>query len=707
MSSSDFSGISFPMPPPTHRVEPEKPISKESHPFPTNRLLESAADTSPFATLEAKQFTFTDVPSLDQLSVKEKELSKLLELIEHDSPSFNQHIESLIKDRSGEFIQHLIDKKISAPSVSFTASSEGFEADVLEWQMEFAAFLEILPEDTGSSSGVAGLDFVAAFIQSLGHVGSIFLMGMHLRKAIEVLNFKQKAAEKVTDPEAKKMLLQEIEILKSWVKAYSRTVNYFLKYEVVEASISVPKLISSLASLISGGETATSAISDWVGIGLSLVASAYRVHRAHGDKKLFVDWTQGFKGTVFKPDVIAREKKALEAKKVRNLPKLETMTRQSLALPSIEKQAATLKEIGWEVPDVPSEEALKELVNDPVAKEKANENMVKKSEGLSVSLRNALKSLAAKKANIDLGFVKLRLRRAQALLASASVICGLMIALKVMVVVGITAAAAALIAVGYAMLAVTVGVIAIGAIYFRVKKPNLFKEYLKGTKTKLLLHKIPLLIQSFRQHHTTMEMRKLSTSILVKKSQLAEIRLYFTEQADKKVLAKSLKKTFKALKKIKSEEKFEGLLKKISNDLAIQIEKEMTKFETIESKTAKLGQSVEKHAAKTKELQQKLTDAGWKDYLWSLKKIGKSRDGEEDAALILAKHLMSDEDLLENEETKALLEHLQFNLNVVRQQPDKQQMLNELADALRALFAAEDEEVIKQLRKKQFMVSYG
>jgi hypothetical protein len=240
-----------------------------------------------------------------------------------------------------------------------------------------------------------------------------------------------------------------------------------------------------------------------------------------------------------------------------------------------------------------------------------------------------------------------------------------------------------------------------------VKKPNLFKEYVKSTKTKLIFHKIPLLIQSFRQHHTTMEMRKLSTSILVKKSQLAEIQLYFTEHADKKELAKGLKKTFKSLKKIESEEKFERLLKKMSIDLAVKIEKEMAKFETIETKTTKLNQSVEKHAAKAKELQQKLTDAGWKDYLWSLKKIGKSREGDQDAALILAEHLMSDEDLLENEDTKALLEHLQFNLNVVRQQPDKQKMIEEMADALRTLFAVEDEDVIKQLRKKKFMVTNG
>lgn len=668
------------------------------------------------------------LPTYRELEESNERIGEIFNLIENE-PLLRERIQRIFLDKQEQFINYILVKKAGGlkfqPSLSDKDKEDRLvelglqflRTDTLEWQMDFASFLDLSLDASSSASGVSDLDFTVALLNTLGHAGSIFLMGIHLSKGKEVLEAKRKALLQITDPDERAKLESEIETLKIWVESNTNIVKQGLKSEAMAFALSTPKLISSLASLIAGTGTTTAAVFDWLGLGVDLIGSGFRLRKAHSDRKHYTQWAEAFKGTTLTPDkmdeVLDKQKSGHERKLALNTPKLEAKTREILQGQFDGKDFSSMKkeleELGWTIPDeVSTPDELEAFIQMPDHKAAANENMVKKSEGVSASLRNAFRALAAKKASIDAGFVKLRLNRSRGLFTTATLLTGLLIALKVAVLLGVAIAAGALVFTGYGMLVAIAGAIVVGAVYLRVKKPNLFKEHWKGVKTKLLFRKIPQIIQNFRLQRTTMESSKLATSLLVKNLHKKELELLLEtlKSGDKAIIPDELKNRVKALKNVKNDRKLEKILSKALEDLNRKIDQEKARFDNLQKKIDELGESVKHHEAKAKVLQKRIENAGWKDYLWHLNKEHGGAYNEE-IIDILAEHLMSDSDLLDDPDTRELLEHLGINLSEVRELHDANSRLGEVADAIRSFFGSEDDEVIRKIRERKMVVAYG
>lgn len=715
--------------PPIHRVDPA--FSHDE-----SRENDLSASLIPQAPVLPSEFHshISRAPHVTYRHLEESEqrAATILELFD-DNSHLIDHLRSLI-DRSEDFINFLIVKQARALNFGEDITVKTYEkrmvemglqflkSDTLEWQLDFANFLDLSQDASPSATGAAGLDFTVAFLNSLGHAGSIFLMGIHLSKAKEVLELKKEALKQIKDDFERQKLIHEINTLSAWIETNRNIVIHGLKSEGVALAVSTPKLLSALTSLAAGAGTTTAAVFDWMGIGLDLISSAFHWKKAHSDQKQQAKWAEAFRGTSMirgsdltkakMEDLQLKQKHAHSKKLELNMPKLVDKTKEVLMeqLDGVEFPVIIdkLKKIGWELPeDVQTPADVEAFIAVQVHKEAANEHMVRRSEGLSVSLRNAFRSLADVKSRIDKGFIKLRLNRAKTLFGSASFLTGLMIALKLAAVAGVALAASALIFVGYGMLVVTVGAIVVGAIYLKVKKPNLFKEHMKGVKTRLLIRKVPLIIQNFRLQRTTMESSNIATSRLVNNIQKAEIEslLSAISKGDTPEITEDIKERIKGLKKAKSNEKVKIILDRALEDLKKKIEVETVKFDSLNKKIEKLKESVDKHDAVAKLLQERLIEAGWKDYLW---KLGKNHAGyDENIVFDIAEALMNDPDLLDDPETKQLLDHLQINLEHLRKLPESADQLFEMASAIATFFGTDDEDTINSIRARKMMVRYG
>lgn len=240
---------------------------------------------------------------------------------------------------------------------------------------------------------------------------------------------------------------------------------------------------------------------------------------------------------------------------------------ESPDIPAIVKE---LQEAGLSIPsENPGVEELQKWLSGPERRSELNKGMIQKREMLSVSLRNALKTLCNKKDAIDRGFLKVSLTRSKGRFAAACVLTALTITLKVLLYVGVGSVAAALALTGYGMIAAIAISAIVGAVYLYVKKPNVFKTYVNGLQLQLFFKNIPLAIQQYRRNYTVLKASKMFV---------------------------------------------EWEILKFSNKDTALIEKKKVRLDTLERKIKKLDNSVKDMEEKVGELQEKIIEAGWKDF---------------------------------------------------------------------------------------------
>jgi hypothetical protein len=598
---------------------------------------------------------------------------------------------------------------------------EGMVQDILT-QMQDDPLQPPILFDEAVFRAFAHVEAGAVGVNILSRGAVLVATGMLLNRVEDIVKAKKNALTSASK-EQEKELKQDIEKLNSWLKAQKKEFHGQIKNSAGMSLLSIPRGTFAIARIIN----ASSRTADMAGnvfIVTSFAGEAIRMHRAAKGVKVHAEWTNALQrdtATLATIRGIVDEQKRLNKAKIEGMlgsvkKKLEGQ------FPNLPKALDELRGYGLSPPVRPSLQALREWCSDPKTEEaleailvkkegqreeiteqvdevfakkmgteieqflssienqlqaespdiaaikeklekaglKVPENLTlekltdwvslmerqwelrpaaQKTEGLSVSLRNALKTMCEKKNEIDRKFLKFSLTRSKGRFAAACVMTALTITLKVLLYVGVGSAAAGLALTGYGMIA-AIGISAIiGAVYLYVKKPNLFKTYAKGVQLQLFFKEIPLAIQRYRKNYTVLKASKLFIELEVLK---------------------------------------------LSNKDASVIEKKDLELSKLETKIKKLGNSVEKMEERVGALQEKITEAGWKDFYAHLHpKNPAVPTTKEDAATAIAHHL-EDPALLQDEETQKLLMHMGIDPKHIGD--DK----FEIADTLRTFFAMEE-----------------
>lgn len=151
--------------------------------------------------------------------------------------------------------------------------------------------------------------------------------------------------------------------------------------------------------------------------------------------------------------------------------------------------------------------------NRQFVKDLAND-AVKKDAEIRVLLRNGLVTYAAHKAKIDQGLMDFRLKKAKLSLTTAGVIAAVGITAKVFVMAIGGGAITAFSATGYGLFGVAIGGLLTGAIYFKYKKPNLFRVYWSKKHVSSKINKALLHAKKWSLKKTSLKIKKIDLEAL-------------------------------------------------------------------------------------------------------------------------------------------------------------------------------------------------
>lgn len=417
--------------------------------------------------------------------------------------------------------------------------------------------------------------------------------GMLLNRIDDVIRVKEEKQLQDTDNDKdKKQLQEEVGKLKKWLKAQRKAYNSQLQSTVGMSLLSIPRGAFAIARIIEKTGSTVETTGN-VFLVTSFIGEALRMRRAGRGLKTHADWALVVAKT-------PKEANAIIARSKENREKQE------------------------------------------------NADVSEKQEMLSVSLRNALRTMCYKKEAIDRSFLKFSFSRSKWRFTAASVLTILTVSLKIALYMGVASVGAALVVTGYGMVAAIVGSMIIGAIYLYVKKPNLFKTYVNGVQARLFFQNIPLAIQQYRRNYTVLKASKL----------FVEKEMLLTNKND--VLA----------------------------------EKKQAQFDALQQKIDKLNASITKMETQVADLQESINEAGWKDFYRHLHGFMPPITTE-DSATILATHLLKDPAIWQDEETKKLLARMGVSLDELHGVPVVQ-----VGELLRAFFAMDEELTVEMARRQ-------
>lgn len=521
-------------------------------------------------------------------------------------------------------------------------------------------------------AAVAEVGIVATNILSRG--GMAVATGIVLNKVEDIIKAKRELLDQMARQGAIEefdALAEDIKVLTAWLKVHSQAFKEQLKTHVVFSLLSAPKAGVAIARVVEKASLAGNVLG-WIFVGTTLINQALKYREAQRNVRMHDDWARVIEPK--KEDVakiVAQYKADFEARLKDNRESLDELLEfVKKELSGLDDNHAPggalnrLKEAGIEVPiKTPTAGELQAWLMKLETPHQCNVQMVKKnlerSETISATLRNGLQASIQKKERIDRGFLKVARSKAKATFAAASVVTALMITFKVLSVVGVAVLGAAVVATGYGIVAVIVGGLIMGAVYLRMKKPNLFKTYIEGVQAKLFFRNIPLGIQKYRRHYASLQAKKVSQEVAI-----LGFKIGSASESEKGALQRS-----------------QG--------------QKQEKLDKLNRKKEKLKNSIDGMEKKVKVLQERIITAGFADFdrLFSNKKIDSA-----DSAVEIVSHLTQDETLMQNDRMKELFSHMGIEPPSFERLKDKK-VQEELIWGIRGFFAMEEGETLKLIKQ--------
>lgn len=562
---------------------------------------------------------------------------------------------------------------------------------------------------------VAALEIGVVAANVLSRAGAAMATGMLLVKIKEIIEVKENSLG-IVEGEEKAHLEKEIAVLKKWLAFQTHMLSDQLKSSLLMSTLSTPKVASAVVGVLEITGTVAGETIGWIGLGGSLIRSAINWHNAHHDLKDHEAWTKTIRNSGISisdaESIVVRQRMIFEERLKKNKPVLENLLRTTIAeldgvkdsdpKAGVESALNKLKAVGIVIPlEKLSINELKDFLSSPANYSLLNRMMVEKKEAHAVSLRNGLRTFADQKEKIDKGFLQFNLNKAKGLFTAAMVITALTITLKVLAVIGITVAGVVLTATGYGMLVFLLGFMLIGGVYLYVKKPNIFKTYVQGVQARLLFNKIPLAIQNLRRNYAFLEANRISEDIRGLANRILEVDKLMEGKDRTAIEAYIAKHSLKLPKNQQGNS--EAILKNYREKLDAKKTEKSTQRTALIEKLQQLSISMEEMEKKVQVLQDRVDQAGWKDFqrhLYGKENVYDQQHKEIDVSKVFADALMEDS-LLEDSETKKILDYMEIDVKMLKRIPQSASV--ETARVLRAFFAMEEDSTMKMISKQNFM----
>lgn len=671
--------------------------------------------------LEIEESTKVDLSikeSLDLLSQERKDVQNLIKQASLLDLKKTETTLQIINQSGDKLVENIIKEGSLIKEKTSGRSSIDKDVEVEEFDVKLGdqftpllfnvGLLDIMPE---AKIGIFKANLLSRMAASFASI-------MLFDKVMDVIKAKEQSLS-VVDEHEKVVLQREIAILKKWASVQSSLLKKMIKKNAITTTLSTPALASTIIGLVQEPGivgTMGSGMFGWLGLGAGLVGSALSWRMAGKNLKTHTIWTQNMKNN--RNDVkkiVDNQRDIFKARLKSNLEPLEDLLNSVIeGLESVKgdkgdkKKALAegmnkLKKAGITIPlEKPTVKRTLEYLLDPDNKAEMNIMMVKKKEALSVSLRNALKTFSERKDKIDRGFLTLALRKAKGLFTIAAVMAAAAIVLKVIAIFSVAAAAVASTATGFGALATAFGIMVIGAVYLYVKKPNIFKTYIQGVQARLCFWEIPLAVQNYRRNCAKLQLKKVTENVKEIARRVLEVERLLETGSDHKI-KNFLYNHFPKLKF--SDEKL--AVQKILVDYRGVLKKREAECMSVRDKLTRFNESVYKFEAKVKVLQDRVDEAGWKDFQKNLNKSQVVAEGsQKDEADVLAHYLLKDATLREDSETKRLLSHMEIDLETTKKL-NPSEIKTETARMIRAFFAMEEKDVMKMIKKQNLLEEHG
>lgn len=631
--------------------EPSKPESKGST---SKAKLPSPISPKPIESVAYKQKPQTTVyqdfrqviEELEEMTTHIEKRMKKLESLNLESPptlqTFMQKFSAPLIERITESLKRKPPKSTGKKGQKLPYSSTRPFMDTLEG-IDFILGNRFYLNQTlgvvGPSTKKAGaaLEVTSFAAMALGPLSILMMMNHLIKEAKKTVKMKKKALATVKQAD-KASLEQEIDLLQKWISTNQKVMNDQLRKRAAAVSLSASKAAASMAELISHASPAVEPLGIVAG-GASLGIAGWNWYRAHKNLKSFNRWAATFHPNFNASQVLETQRKIFEKRCEDNLPALiaflnpilDELARAQNAPAEQQKKAVVsaldkLQKIDCNFEEFASCQSsldLHKALSTPAIQKRINERLVKEKETVSVSLRNALKTLATRKASIERKFFKFALNKEKALFGIAALDIAALVTLKVLVVVGVITGTVALSATGYGLLAAGVILGLVGLAYLYYKKPNTFKSYFSLVYLKSTFGNLRIAINHFKRHR-------------------AYLKLSQSSGKDNNLRERVLKLDAKVSK----------------------LEAKMKEVEQILSEAG--WKDYQRHLLK--------------------KSKRKAPASDEDASITLARSLLSDNTLLEDTETAKILKSLHIDLENLREQPDPKIALQEVAQSIRLVF---------------------
>ncbi|MEI8365608.1 MAG: hypothetical protein WCF65_04235 [Parachlamydiaceae bacterium] len=515
-------------------------------------------------------------------------------------------------------------------------------------------------EDIFDNRAITGLGAVASTFQLTGI--ACIIVQVHIVKILEEITKRRREKLETgkrlgsVDPAELAQLEEDIKKNEKWIESTKKQVAERSKIEGLTAALITPELVNQvLTAFCSVSGVALKAMGSLC-LGTTVLSSWVQLKEAQKKQSEYEEFEKIISNLaptlVGKPGVDKIISQQLDVKKEKynknlNIKKqlIGELIEQFRSDGNLINFREGLKKGNFDASngiDLDKDALIKKL-NDPELLEKMAINATQKEEASSVMLRTALATYAAQKVKIDNSFLSFRLIKAKLKLSSSGTFAAIGIIAK-MLAISITAGVlTSLSATGFGLLGTAIGATVVGAIYFYVKKPNLFKLYLRGIPAKVLLKKIPIFIQSCRTLIITRKLEKLGLEIL---------------QTDNR--------------------------------------QNLGKMRKLNQKKIELENSIRKRTDEVAVMESLMMEAGWKDYKKSLGQEGvKSQASDE----IFVEFLSQSHD--ENDETDNIWSVMGVDLKALREGQGDDEVRNQAARCIRSFFGADEGKTLKQLKKHQ------
>ena len=412
--------------------------------------------------------------------------------------------------------------------------------------------------------------------------------------------------------------------------------------------------------------------------------------------------------------LLAKRKKAYEQRLEKSEPEFMKWVQGVLnTTTDWEETKKALKEKGVSLEGLENGESIvdsKELskrIRDPKTKQALIKQYVDYQDTIPITTRNALQTLAMKKQNIERSFNKFGQINAGAKFGLAALTATTMIVLKVLAITGavaIPAIALSLTGVGAIAAGILLGLV--GLYMFYRYKPNTFKSFFQGVHARLIMFRIPLAIQEFR-----MEFKKynqitnsLKVAEITAKAIELEGLLNQTAPLEWNKVPETLKPLLKKIQngasvKLSDSKTFEAADKiKIQRALSHEMNNLQKEQSQINEDVRNLEKSIAYWSEKVSPLKARLEAASLADFLEKARVDQKDVDFTE----TIAKGLVTDEAMLDDETRHILKEQMGINLDKLHQKfPDKENLRQEIQKGLIKFYTMDDSDLNNFIEKQK------